>query len=144
MMRPPNMYEYHGKLYTISDLARKSGISQDALRSRINRGWSIAAAVETPVIVAYRPRKNRTATTTENSAPYLAALNICKTISGDPDGHNFRQIAPGIYAFDGDILSWRINFGIGSAQLAAYYRATGAKSTFSRDYKINGSIATEV
>lgn len=42
-------YEYNGKLYTISELSEMSGISDNTLFSRFERGMSVKSAIETPV-----------------------------------------------------------------------------------------------
>lgn len=41
-------YLYYGEKHTIAQLAEISGQSTDFIRNRINRGWSVEAAVDTP------------------------------------------------------------------------------------------------
>jgi hypothetical protein len=50
-------FTYRGQQYTLADLARATGVAKDTLRVRLVRpgGWTVEAAVETPVI----PRKER-------------------------------------------------------------------------------------
>ena len=50
-------FEYRGKFYTLANLARKTSVGKDVLRSRLVRatGWTVEGAVHTPVI----PRKQR-------------------------------------------------------------------------------------
>lgn len=40
---------YHGKKYTLTELAEKSGLNITTLRERINMGWSLEDAVNRPV-----------------------------------------------------------------------------------------------
>lgn len=45
----PKRVKYKGKEYTIAELARLNGMSRRTLSGRLRNGWSIEAAVETPV-----------------------------------------------------------------------------------------------
>ena len=40
---------YKGETYTLSQLAEKIGIGKTTLRERLNMGWSVEKAVETPI-----------------------------------------------------------------------------------------------
>lgn len=40
---------YHGKKYTLTQLAEKTGIKKTTLKERLNNGWSIEDAVNRPV-----------------------------------------------------------------------------------------------
>jgi hypothetical protein len=42
------LYEHHGHLLTVAQLAAKIGISAGALHARLNRGMTIAEAIEMP------------------------------------------------------------------------------------------------
>lgn len=42
-------YEYRGELHTLPELSKLYGIGVYTLRGRIQRGWDIAKAIETPV-----------------------------------------------------------------------------------------------
>lgn len=42
------LYEYEGKLYSIKDLSKISGISERTIYKRIKRGWNIYEVVEIP------------------------------------------------------------------------------------------------
>ena len=41
-------YEYHGNFYTITDLARISNLHRDTIIHRLEQGWSVETAIETP------------------------------------------------------------------------------------------------
>ena len=41
-------YDYKGKSYTISELSKLSGLDGFVIRARINQGWSVEKAVDTP------------------------------------------------------------------------------------------------
>lgn len=47
--RTNRVFYYKDKRYTISQLAKEFGINYETLRNRLNRGWSIENAVETPI-----------------------------------------------------------------------------------------------
>ena len=42
-------YEYKGKNYTATELSVISGLAADAIRRRINSGWSVEKAINTPL-----------------------------------------------------------------------------------------------
>ena len=46
---------YQNKVYTMSQLAREFNLPRYVLKNRINRGWSVEKAIETPTI---RRKKN--------------------------------------------------------------------------------------
>lgn len=52
-------FDYHGKTYTLAELAREAGVEKDILRTRLIRqtGWTVEGALRTPTIL----RKNRRA-----------------------------------------------------------------------------------
>ena len=53
---------YRGKTYTMSELARATGLTMDFLHSRLRAGWDVTAAVETPKIPPrYYPRWRKAA-----------------------------------------------------------------------------------
>lgn len=43
------LYNYYGKLYTIKELSKISGINEGALYKRLKRGWNIYETVEIPL-----------------------------------------------------------------------------------------------
>lgn len=46
-------FEYRGRMYTLPELARETGVSKELLRARLVRAprkWTVAGAVETPVL----------------------------------------------------------------------------------------------
>lgn len=43
------LYDYNGKLYSIKELSKLSGISKKCLYKRLKRGWNISETVEIPV-----------------------------------------------------------------------------------------------
>lgn len=43
------LYEYNGKLYSVKELSKISGISEKTLYKRLKRGWNISETVEIPV-----------------------------------------------------------------------------------------------
>lgn len=47
-MPPPRDLEHRGKKQSIADWAREVGISPTAIRLRLDRGWSVADAIDTP------------------------------------------------------------------------------------------------
>lgn len=56
--RNNRMIEYKGKRYTLTQLAEMIGINKTTLRERLNLGWSVDKAVETPIrkrTRGYRP-----------------------------------------------------------------------------------------
>lgn len=141
-MRMPN---YKGGVYSIADLARMAGIARNTIDGRLASGWSVDQAVETPVQGKSRDTGKRKNIVAHGDALFNAALSICKTISGDPAGHNFRRISPDEFGFDGDILSWRIRLkGNTALHLVAYYRKNGQMSTTKRVYHVTGAYAEEV
>lgn len=138
------MLEYNGCVYSMAELSRISGLPRNTIESRLHRGWPVDRAVETPTNTSFHRIVHHAPKPKAGDVLYNAALNICKTISGDPEGHHFRCIAPGVFAFGGDILSWRIVFSGGESRLTAFYRSSGMASTLLRTYKINGECAKEV
>ena len=50
---------YKGKAYIMVDLARETGIKKSTLRERLNRGWSVEEAVETPIGGIWHGKKRR-------------------------------------------------------------------------------------
>ena len=44
------LYNYNGKLYSLKDLEKISGINENALRKRLKRGWNIYETVEIPLL----------------------------------------------------------------------------------------------
>lgn len=44
-----HLLEYRGSIKTLTEWSRIKGISHDCLKSRIQRGWSVEKALETPV-----------------------------------------------------------------------------------------------
>lgn len=138
------MLEYNGCVYSMAELSRISGLPRNTIESRLHRGWPVDRAVETPTNTSFHRIVHCAPKPKADDVLYNAALNICKTISGDPEGHHFRCIAPGVFAFEGDILCWRIRFFGREARLTAFYRSSGMASTLLRTYKINGECAKEV
>lgn len=133
MMR---MLEYRGKVYSVAELSQITGLPRSAIDSRLHRGWTVDRIVETPLNTSVHNIVHRSVKSCPQDSCSRAALSICKQISGDPEDHNFRRIAPGKYAFDGDILGWRIEFtNQGTAQLTAFYRQSGMMSDFKRTFK---------
>lgn len=49
MNKGTNKYAYNGELHTILEWAKMYGMSRDALRSRLARGWDIEKALAKPV-----------------------------------------------------------------------------------------------
>ncbi len=47
--RTNRVLEYKGKSLCLKDMAREFNINPDTLRSRIDEGWDVADAIETPV-----------------------------------------------------------------------------------------------
>lgn len=47
--RNSRLIEYEGKTFTLAQLARKSGLSIGTLWARLNYGWSIEKAMNTPI-----------------------------------------------------------------------------------------------
>lgn len=52
--RPQKLYEYDGRMLTITELAKLSGKSQQCLRWRFRHGYSVRDAVEIPLAKAKR------------------------------------------------------------------------------------------
>lgn len=48
-MKEARKYKYKGEYYTIKELSKISNISPSAIQNRINSGWSIECAVDTPI-----------------------------------------------------------------------------------------------
>lgn len=55
------LYSVNGELLGVSAMARKFGLKRDTLKKRLERGWSVEAAIKTPVAERHRydktPRK---------------------------------------------------------------------------------------
>jgi hypothetical protein len=49
-------YKYKGKNYTLGELAKLTNMTSNAIKYRINRGWSVEQAVERPS--GYKTKKN--------------------------------------------------------------------------------------
>lgn len=47
-------YEYRGQMLTLIEIAKLSGVNQNALRQRLNDGWTMERATSEPV----RPRRS--------------------------------------------------------------------------------------
>lgn len=47
--RDNRVLQYKGKKYILSDLAKEIGMGKTTLKERLNSGWSVEKAVETPV-----------------------------------------------------------------------------------------------
>lgn len=133
--------EYRGVLYSVAELSKMTGLSRTTIDSRLHRGWPVDRIVETPAKITHRSTPHRETTNQSYDPEYKAALCICKMISADPEGHNFRRIASGKYAFDGDILGWRISYDHErTAHLTAFYRKQGIMSGLKRSFHCKETI----
>lgn len=149
-------YLYRGEMLTIQQIARLAGISANAIRERMHKGWTIDQAADLPRgsmakshgrMRAERPDNPVEGMTPEEADRWRAAENICRRIaSGDLRAFNFRCIAPMTeYAFEGDQLGWRIRFSPNgeTARLTARYLKHGFDSDFCRTYMVYGDKIKE-
>ena len=56
--RPQKLYEYDGRMLTITELAKLSGKSQQCLRWRFRNGYTVKDAVEIPLTKAKQSPKS--------------------------------------------------------------------------------------
>lgn len=72
-MREAARLSYDGKIYTIREWANELGISHWVLRQRLQSGWSVQKAIETPVLPV---KRKRTSHGMSGSKEYCAWQNM--------------------------------------------------------------------
>jgi len=149
-------YLFRGREMMLTQIAAETGINIKMLRERMHKGWSLDEAIETPkggTRQSVTLHRDCEADPTDGmSLPEIerwnAAKAVCREIIfGNAADANFRCVTPMIeYAFEGDVLGWRIHFAPEGcrAHLTARYLEHGFDSDFHREYLVDGEKVKEV
>lgn len=145
-------YTYKGKPMTLKRIARMTGISRGTLLARLNQGWTMEEATTRPVDPKLSQSAKVTQIPPEEGMPpkereqHIAAQKIARTVTTPNlrDWH-FRQVMPGVYAFDGELVAWQIVFGRGGqAHLKASWKKTGKPMDYDRAFGVDGERVREI
>lgn len=152
------LHLYHGEMLTLKEIAARAGRNCDLVGIRVRAGWSAEDAADTPSgkageTIHRRYAEDETAAeaamdgmSARERECYSSALAVCRhVVHCNAHEFNFRCIEPmKEYAFEGDILGYRILIRGGLARLSAWYRREGVSSDLCRIYRIWDGNAREL
>lgn len=154
-------YTYRGQRMTLSECCAAAGglVERKYAQSRLEKGWSIERAVETPVVKRSGGKAAQKAEETtelqeqpaeepetgkrwKNCAAYepaKVAAAACEWMMGNGAARTFglRCINPGrTYAFAGEIMEYRVDVEGEWADITAFYKFDGIESDFRRTVRV--------